>query len=189
MQCGLQPRWLNNKQEITSVNTKMNEYKEITFYWRKYFFGEVVETSVFSIIILSVYLIFDFTPWILLISFAQWAMVVFDYFDKKTNVSINLSGILIDGKCIKWDNVAEVNINSFRGSCARRLVVVTKDGNTREFCYFPISLNNSSLMVDYTIRGLSGDRVHPKADIWIKYIFYPICKCAIFLFCKEHKNN
>lgn len=92
MQCGLQPRWLNNKQEITSVNTKMNEYKEITFYWRKYFFGEVVETSVFSIIILSVYLIFDFTPWILLISFAQWAMVVFDYFDKKTNVSIQWFG-------------------------------------------------------------------------------------------------
>ena len=161
----------------------------MTFSWKEYLVCEIVETSVFSILILILYLAFTLSPWILILLFALWYSVVCDLKIKKTDVIINTSGIMIDDKCIKWDNVNDVHINTFRGSMARKLVIMTKNSCTHEFCFFPRLVEKSSLMVDYNIRKLSENRIIPQACFWVRYFDYPICKFVIKFVIKSGEGN
>ena len=167
----------------------MSENKEMTFKWRNYFIGEIIEASIYTLLLMFLYLVFDLSPWLLLIIVFLWTFVIYECFHRKSNVTINSSGILIDSKSIKWENIDAVNINTVRGSNALELTIVKKNGITHMFCFFPLIFNKNSLMVDYKIRELSGDRVHPKACFWIRCFHYPICKCVNSLFNKNQKKQ
>lgn len=177
------------------VNVEMNEYKEMTLRWRECFVRRLVELSIASVIflisLLIPYLFFDVTlsllGWIFFIlSFGSaWAGVLYESFHEGPDITINLSGILIANKCIKWEKIKGVNIDHPGYSDAIVYEVLLKNGSVHEFRYSSLSLKKSSLMIDNTIRKLSGNRVIPRAGSLLRYINYPISKCAISLFCKE----
>ena len=163
----------------------MNESKEITLFWNHYIICDIIEMTICLSLFLTLYFIFNFSPWTLFIPVLLGAGIIYVLSQKKTDVTIDLSGIKIGEKCIKWENIESVGINTIYGSISLELVVVLKNSSFYEVRFFPIPLKNSSLMIDRKIRELSGNSICPKASFWVRYVNYPICRCAISLF---HKN-